>query len=126
MTGIGENAYTPLMHQDLASSSFGMMSYPMMGMGYGMGMGMPAIQRTTYLNGTKMKSQAESDEFLKRQDEQDKKDLSLLKKALLVFGGCVLLGFIPPLRKSIKNAGGIGKFCSNQWNKVVNWAKNLF
>ena len=111
---IGSNFDTPIMYQDLATSTMPpMTSFGMYGGMYG---GVP------HLYGIKLPPNLNKDkvELMHKKDEECK---SSVKKALIAIAICFGVGFIPTLRKSIKNAGGIGKFIKNQWNNLVNWVK---
>ena len=99
------------MYQDLANSA--------------MNPFMMSIAPTTpmYLGGVKMRRQLDHDklDIIKKKGKEDKKNL---KKALIVIGSCLALGFIPVLRKNITKAGGIKKFISNKWTSFKNWLLN--
>lgn len=114
---IGGDFDVPIMYQDLANSTMGPMSMPFGGMAgmYGAGM-----YNTSYLGGVKMRRQPDSDK-VQIMNKKGNEDKNTFKKVLLALGGIVLLGSIAPLRKSIKKAGGIGKYMKNGWSSVKNW-----
>ncbi|MBP3925548.1 hypothetical protein J6E39_09970 [bacterium] len=135
-----DSGLTPIMYQDLANPFMGRMDVPA-NIGYDMGvaglasagmvggagaMGMPGAMspQTSYLNGVKMKEQPKEDEYFKVKEEKAEGDKKLLKTALLIFAGCVALGFISPLRKALTPKEGFGKFFSNKWHSVTDWTKN--
>lgn len=74
---------------------------------------------TSYLGGVQMQRQLDHDKIslMKQKENQDK---STMKKALVALAVIIGLGSIAPLRKSIKKAGGIGKYLNNQWKAIVN------
>lgn len=110
---IGNNFDTPVMHQDLANYSMSPMNFGMMGMPYA---------NTNYLGGVRMQPQLDHDK-LQVINKKKQESKSTLKKALAAMGIILAVGFIPVLGKSIKKAGGVGKFLSNQWTKITNWFK---
>ena len=108
---LGGDFNTPIVHQDLANSTMGAMYMPFGGVvgGY----------NTSYLGGVQMQRQLDYDKIslMKQKENQDK---STMKKALVALAVIIGLGSIAPLRKSIKKAGGIGKYLNNQWKAIVN------
>lgn len=108
---LGGDFNTPIVHQDLANSTMGPMYMPFGGVvgGY----------NTSYLGGVQMQRQLDHDKIslMKQKENQDK---STMKKALVALAVIIGLGSIAPLRKSIKKAGGIGKYLNNQWKAIVN------
>lgn len=104
---IGNNFDTPIMYQDLANSTMSPFS-------------MPIAPATSYLGGVRLPRQLDHDklEIINKKEKQDKKNF---KKALILIGSCLALGFIPGIRKNITKAGGIGKYISNKWTSFKNW-----
>lgn len=112
---IGGDFNTPVVHQDLVNSAMGPMYMPFGGV-TGAGLG---GYNTSYFGGIQMQRQLDHDK-ISLMNHKENQDSSTMKKAL---GALVLilgLGAIAPLRKSIKKAGGAGKYLSNQWNAIVN------
>lgn len=113
---LGGDFSTPIVHQDLINSSMGPMYMPFGGVtGYGIG-------TSPYLGGVKMQRQLDQDK-LDLINKKEKEDKSTLKKALITLAVVIGLGSIAPLRKSIKNAGGIKAYLKNQWTGIVNSIK---
>ena len=108
---IGGDFNTPVVHQDLANSAMGPMYMPFGGVigGY----------NTSYLGGVQMQRQLDHDK-ISLMNRKENQDSSTMKKALGALVVILGLGAIAPLRKSIKKAGGIGKYLSNQWKAIVN------
>lgn len=133
-----DSGLSPIMYQDLVNPFMGRMDVPA-NIGYDMGVaglasagmlgtagaaGGAMNPQTSYLNGAKMKQQPTEDEYFKVKEEKAEGDKKLLKTALLIFAGCVALGFIPPLRKALTPKEGFGKFFSKKWHSVADWTKN--
>ena len=114
---INDDFNTPVIYQDLANSTMRPMNYNLGGM-YRTG---PSL-----LNGVQMQSQLSEDKVEINKAQKAKGDGQLLKNVGLFLLGAAAIGFIPSMRKNIKNAGGIGKFVNKQFNKISNWGKNLF
>ncbi len=117
---IGGDFDTPIMYQDLANYTMSPMSMPfgaMSGM-YGGGIG-----NTSYLGGIQMQSQPDADrvELINKKRQESK---NTFKKAMLALGVIFLAGFVPAIRKNIKNAGGLGKYIKTQWNALKSWVTN--
>lgn len=111
---IGSNFDTPIMYQDLANYTMSPMNPTMMPFG--------GMTGSSYLGGVQMQRQLDHDKVqLKNKKKEEAKNT--FKNAMIAAGLILGLGFIPTLRKSVKNAGGIGKFFKNQWNNLVNWVK---
>ena len=110
-----DDAYNPVMYQDLMNPSMGFIN-PMMGM-YPM--------NTNLLGGVRMQQQPMQDKYeaIARKDSEYKKNFKSVLKAL---GWMTLGGFIPPARKYIKNAGGLGKAVSQLGNSAWQWLKKIF
>ena len=102
---IGNDFETPIMYQDLANYSMGPMVAP-----FGW---MTNPYSTNMLHGTAMPRQLDADkvEIMKQKENQDK---STFKKAAIALGVILAAGFIPFVRKGIKNG--------NLWQSV----KDLF
>ena len=96
---IGGDFDTPMVYQDLANSTMGPMVMPPLG---GITGGYIDQDKINLMN------------------KKENEDRSTMKKALAALGIIVAIGCIAPLRKSIKSAGGIGKYLKNQWTNVVN------
>ena len=114
---IGGDFDTPIMYQDLANYTMSPMSMPfgaMSGM-YGGGIG-----NTSYLGGVQMRPQPDADrvELINKKHQESK---NTFKKAMLALGVIFLAGFVPVIRKNIKNAGGLGKYIKTQWNALKTW-----
>lgn len=129
---IGGDFDTPVMYQDLANYTMN----PMMGMPFG-GMTVGGIGSTSYLGGVQMRPQLDNDkvQLMNKKNEEGK---STFKKAMLGIGACLLLGFIPVVRKGIKKSGGVWNYvkglftgpkkpslwqrfkgwCSGKWTKI--------
>lgn len=114
---LGGDFGTPIMYEDIGKYYTGMNPmmmpgmYGMYGMGmmpYGMGMMNP------YLGKVQLQPILDHDkvQIMNKHKEEDK---STFKKAMLALGGLLLIGFIPTIRKGIKNSGG-----------VINYIKNLY
>ena len=107
-----DDMYNPVMYQDIMNPSMGYMN-PMCGMGM--------YPCTNLLGGVRMQPQLMQDkyEIINKKDNSFKKNC---KSALKAIGLIALGGFIPPTRKYIKNAGGLGKaintLATNLWNGV--------
>lgn len=125
---IGSNFDTPVMYQDLANYTMN----PMMGMPFGGMVG--GIGSTSYLGGVQMRPQLDNDkvQLMNKKNEEGK---STFKKAMLGIGACLLLGFIPVIRKGIKNSGGVWSYVKGLFTKTPSAAqkpslwqrfKNLF
>lgn len=110
---IGGDFDTPIVYQDLANSTMGPMAMPPLGGITG------GYYNTSYLGGVKMQPQLDQDK-ISLMNKKENEDKSTMKKALAALGIIVAIGCIAPLRKSIKSAGGIGKYLKNQWTNVVN------
>lgn len=104
----GDDFFTPVMYQDLASAS--MQPMPMLGM-------LPSGSgNTNLLGGVKMNEQLDKDRVQLMQDKE-KKGMTLLKKvglATLVLGGIGFVKFSP-----------IKKWVSSKCTQASNWCKNL-
>lgn len=122
MYSIGDEMTTPVMYQDLAQSSMGMMMPPMYGMYGGMGM-----YGSFYppLAGVNIQRQPTEDSF-NRAEKTEKNDMTALKTIALAMLGIVGFGFLK-FKKGIKpanltNAGEvIEKSASNWFGKVKSW-----
>ena len=115
---LGNDFETPIMYQDLANYNMGLMAVPPMGI-----TGSPYANpyaNSNLLGGTSMPKQLDKDkiEIMNTKKEQDK---STFKKVLGILGVCLALGTIPVVRKSIRKAGGIGKYLKNKWTSIVNF-----
>lgn len=109
---IGGDFDTPIMYQDLANYTMNPM-YPV-GMPFGGMVG--GIGSTPYLGGVQMRPQLDHDkvQLMNKKSEEGK---STFKKALLGIGACLLLGFIPVVRKGIKNSGGVWEYLKGLFSK---------
>lgn len=107
---IGGDFDTPIMYQDLANYTMN----PMMPFGGMVGGMYGGIGTTSYLGGVQMRPQLDTDK-VQLMNKKNQEGMNTFKKALLGIGACFLLGFIPVLRKGIKNSGG-----------VLNYVKGLF
>lgn len=110
---IGGDFDTPMVYQDLANSTMGPMAMPPLGGITG------GYYNTSYLGGVKMQPQLDHDK-ISLINHKEKDDRSTMKKALAALGIIIAVGCIAPLRKSIKSAGGFGKYMKNQWTNIVN------
>jgi hypothetical protein len=106
----------PIMYQDLGNY----MPSPMMG---GMMPGMMPMY-PSYLGDVHMQQLPERDmvQLANKKDNQGKKTAKLLAK---IIGAALLIGYIPYFRKQITNAGGIGKYCKNNWTKLIDAIKKI-
>ncbi len=102
---VGNDFDTPIMHQDLANYAMGPLSAP-----FGNDI---HPYNTNMLRGSTMPRQLDADkvEIMKQKEKQDK---STFKKAVVTLGVILAAGFIPFIRKGIKNG--------NLWQSV----KDLF
>lgn len=126
MYSIGDDFNTPAMYQDLASSSMNMM--PIGGM-YGGGMygGMNPMMGGMYSNlGTTRLRNQPSDDIYVANKNKEKKDTNFMKKAALVLTALVAVGFIGPIGKYVKNAGGITKLIKTGCSNIATKMKNIF
>lgn len=107
---IGGDFGTPIMYQDLANYTIN----PMMVNPFGMAGG---IGTTSYLGGVRMQPQLDHDkvQLMNKKNEEGK---STFKKAILGIGACLLLGFIPVIRKGVKNSGGIWNYVKGLFTKT--------
>ena len=113
---LGGDLSTPIVHQDLINSSMGPMNMPFGGVtGYGIG-------TSPYLGGVRMQRQLDKDK-LDLMNKKKNEDKNTLKKALIALAVVIGLGSIAPLRKSIKNAGGLKTYLKNQWTNIINLIK---
>ncbi len=106
---IGSNFDTPVMYQDLANYTMN----PMMGMGGMVG----GIGAASYLGGIQMRPQPDSDK-VQLMNKKNQEGNSTFKKAMLGIGACLLLGFIPVVKKGIKNSGGVWKYVKSLFTKT--------
>jgi len=106
---IGGDFDTPVMYQDLGKYTMP----PMYGGMYAGGM----LGATSYLGGVQMRPQLDNDkvQIINKKNEEGK---STLKKALLGIGAIIALGFIPVVRKGIKNSGGVWKYIKSLFTKT--------
>lgn len=112
---IGNNLDTPIVYQDLATSSMGPMNIGFMG-------GSPS-----YLGGIKMKRQLDADkiEIKNKKKQQDKK---AFKIALMALGAIVGLSLMPSLFKKCKKMFGISPQTSKSkfsWTSIKNGLYNV-
>ena len=112
---IGNNLDTPIVYQDLATSSMGPMNIGFMG-------GCPS-----YLGGVTMKGQLDADkiEIKNKKEQQDKKTF---KTALIALGAIVGLALMPSLFKKCKKLLGISPKTSKSkfsWTSIKNGLYNV-
>ncbi len=124
---IGDNFNIPIMYQDLANSTMGPLNMSLGGLpGIGMpGVGMPGggyVGNSPYLGGVKMRQQPDMDKLIIK-NKKENEDKNTFKKALGVIALVIGLASIPPLRKSIKNAGGLVSYMKGKWNGLVKFVK---
>ncbi len=101
---IGGDFDTPIVYQDLANSTMNPMRLGMYG------------GNTSYLGGVQMRRQPDADK-IQLMNKKNKEAKKTFKKAMLGIGACLLLGFIPVVRKGIKKAGGIREYFSSLFKK---------
>jgi hypothetical protein len=126
---IGNDFDTPIMYQDLGNYTMNPMTMPFGGM-----------TSSSYLGGVQMPRRLDHDK-LELINHKNKEGNSTFKKAMLGIGACLLLGYIPVLRKGITKAGGIGNYLKNLfkstpkptptpktslWAKTKTWFQNAF
>lgn len=106
---------TPIPYQDLASSTMPMMNLPL-GPMYGAMYG-GTMPQASLLGGVQMKPQLDNDkvQLMNKKDEEGK---STFKKAALGLGAIVALCAGSVLFKSVKKAGGIGKYIKNLFTQT--------
>lgn len=121
---IGGDFDTPVMYQDLANYTMSPMYMPFGGMTAG------GVGSSSYLGGVQMRPQLDNDkvQLMNKKSEEGK---STFKKAMLGIGACLLLGFIPVVRKGIKNSGGVLNYVkslftkapkkASRWSRFKNW-----
>lgn len=114
---LGGDFGTPIMYEDIGKYYTGInpMMSGMYGMGmmpYGMGMMNP------YLGKVQLQPILDHDkvQIMNKHMQEDK---STFKKAMLAIGGLLLIGFIPTIRKGIKNSGGIINYIKNVYHGTV-------
>lgn len=103
---------TPLMYQDIGSMSMRPMQMP-----FGMGLYGGGFYNPSYLGGVRMQPQLDNDKFVTMRDKENQ-DKSVFKTALKVLGVMGLICCIGPVRKGIKNAGGLTKYLENSYNSI--------
>lgn len=104
---LGSDFDTPIIYQDLANYSMGPMSVPNFG----------AMGTNNQFNGVKMQEPLKQDkvDLISQKNSQDK---SFAKKVGIAAAVILGIGFIPVITKSIKKAGGLGKYIKNGFNKL--------
>ena len=106
----------PVMYQDLGNYTMNPFIGGLMPMGCGM--------YPSYLGDVRIRPLPERDmvELMNKKNDNGKENAKLLGK---IIGAALLVGFIPYIGKNIKNAGGISKFISNGWTKLVDAIKKI-
>ena len=113
---IGSNFDTPVMHQDLASSTMAPLNMPFGGL-YGAGLYNPM-----YLGNVQMARQLDHDKF-QTMNKKENECKNTLKIAGLAIATILAVGSLGRIRKGIKASGGITKYLGNKWNNFVAWIK---
>lgn len=106
----------PVMYQDLGNYPMNPFICGMMPLGCGM--------YPSYLGDIRLRPLPERDmvQLMHKKNHNGNENAKLLGK---IIGAAFLVGFIPYFAKNIKKAGGIGKYVSNNWTKLVNAIKKI-
>lgn len=110
---LGGDFDTPIMYQDLGKYTMGGIP-PMYGGMYGSGI----IGNSSYLGGVQIRPQLDHDK-VQLINKKNKEGKDTFKKAMLGIGACLLLGFIPVIKKGIKKSGGVGKYIKDVWTSLT-------